>query len=93
MAREPFGNVFEGSVLQESSKEQVSRLKQCHIFGIDKFTLWQEAGDFQVEECRRNDEEFGCLFESLGKIHAFEILDELIRHHGERNLGDVEFVL
>ena len=55
--REPARGLLERAVLQQAGEEQVARLEQRDVLGVDELALRQQAGDLQVEQRRRDDEE------------------------------------
>jgi hypothetical protein len=59
--------------LQESSEEQVASLEQCNILGVNDFTLRQQAGDFQVEKSRSDNQEFTGLIEFFVVVETLQV--------------------
>src|SRR5690606_8669190 len=46
---EPARRLLEGAVLQQPREEQVARLEQGDVLGVDELALRQEPGDLEVE--------------------------------------------
>ena len=64
-AREPARRLLEGAVLQQAREQQVARLEQGDVFGVDQLALRQQARDLQVEQGRGDDEELARSVELL----------------------------
>ena len=78
-AREPGRHLFERAVLQQAGEQQVARLEQRDVLGVDELALRQQAGDLHVEQRRGDDEELGGLVELLVGVELAQVGDELVR--------------
>ena len=75
---EPARHLLERAVLQQPGEQQVAGLEQGDVVGIDELALRQQAGDLQVEQGRRDDEELAGLVELLGGVEPAQVGEELV---------------
>ena len=81
------------AVLEEAGEQQVARLQQREVLLVLHLGRRQQPGRLEVEQRGRDNEELRCLAEVPGRAEGADIRDELVRHLGQGDLGDVELVL
>ena len=69
-------SLFEGAILQQPSEQQVARLEQCDVLGVDEFALRKQPSDLQIEKGRRDDEELTGFVELVLGIQPTQVGDE-----------------
>ena len=73
------GRLFEGAVLQQAGEQQVARLEQGDVVGVDQFALRQQPRDLEIEQRRRDHQELARLIELLIGVEVAQVGEELVR--------------
>ncbi len=92
-ARRTVAHLLVRAVLQQPGEQQVARLEEREILGVLHLPRGEQTGRLQVEQRRRDHQEFGGLIETHLRAQRAGVGDEVVRHLVQRDFRDVQLSL
>ncbi len=87
------GGLLVRLVLQEAGEEQVAGLQQRQVLLVLHLGGREQTGRLQVQQGGRDQQELTGLVEIPVVAHGPDVRNELVGHHVQGDLGDIQLVL
>ena len=86
-------DLLEGTVLKQSGKEEITRLKESEILFVLNLATGEETRRLEIKQGRCHDEEAAGLIQIPESSLPSNVGDELVRHLMKGKFGHLKLVL